>query len=152
MDQDAFRTTFRDMNDRYCLFEKSILSGECACSQANRFCLAEREGVHCKSDGAQRQCEELLELLRHHTRFTLKSSNDTGALPHGKAIRIQIGGLRGLNAAVLGDEALPASKIDDIHGLINRALDSFGRLEDFPFQEIIKQVAAYKGRRRSLRS
>lgn len=149
MDQDAFRTTYRDMNDRLCLFEKTILSGQCACSQSDRFCLAEREGVHCKTDAAQRQCEELLRLLRHHTRFTLKSSNNTGALPHGKAIRIQIGGLRGLHAAVFGDEEASSAKIDDIHGLINRALEAFGRLEDLPFQEIIKQVAAYKGRRRS---
>lgn len=149
MDQDAFRTTYRDMNDRYCLFEKTILTGECACSQADRFCLAEREGVHCKSDAAQRQCEELLRLLRHHTRFTLKSSNDTGALPHGKAIRIQIGGLRGLYAAVHSDEEAASAKIDDIHGLIKHAVKTFERLEDLPFQEIIKQVAAYKGRRRS---
>ena len=150
MDQDAFRTTYRDMNERFCLFEKTILSGECTCSQAERFCLAEREGVHCKSDTAQQQCEELLTLLRQHSRFTLKSSDETGALPHGKAIRIQIGGLRGLHAATQGDYG-ESSKINDIHGLIEKVLEKFGRLEDLPFQVIIKHIAAYKGRRRSRR-
>lgn len=150
MDQDTFRKTYRDMNERFCLFEKTILSGECTCSQAERFCLAEREGVHCKSDTAQQQCEELLTLLRQHARFTLKSSDETGALPHGKAIRIQIGGLRGLHAATQGDYG-ESSKINDIHGLIEKALEKFNRLGDLPFQVIIKHIAAYKGRRRSRR-
>lgn len=148
MDQDAFRTTYRDMNDRFCLYEKAILTGECACQQAERFCLAEREGVHCKSDTAQQRCDDLLKLLRHHARFAVKASSETGALPHGKAIRIQIGGLRGLQAAI-NDNQAEATKIADIHGLIDQAMASFGRLEDLPFQLIIKTIAAYRGRRRS---
>ena len=136
---------------RFCMARTiSVRSSFRWSSQAERFCLAEREGVHCKSDTAQQQCEELLTLLRQHSRFTLKSSDETGALPHGKAIRIQIGGLRGLHAATQGDYG-ESSKINDIHGLIEKVLEKFGRLEDLPFQVIIKHIAAYKGRRRSRR-
>ena len=79
MDQDRFRQTYREMNERACLFEKSILSGRCSCSQSSRFCLAEREGVHCVSDQAQDQCGDLLELLKHHARFALKLNDASTA-------------------------------------------------------------------------
>jgi len=151
MDHDAFRKTYRDMNDRFCLFEKSILSGQCGCALAERFCLAEREGVHCRSDEAQQQCQNLIRLLRQHSRFTLKSSDETGTLPHAKAIRLQVGGLRGLHAS-LHDQQPPASSIKDIHDLINKAAETFNGLDHLPFQEIIKQIAAYKGRSRRSRS
>jgi hypothetical protein len=147
MDQDAYRATYRDMNERYCLFEKGVLAGQCTCPLAERFYLAEREGVHCGSDPAQSQCEEWLKLVRQHARFALKSQDDTSILPHAKAMRMQVGGLRGLYLATCPGQALPAV-IDDIHGLISAAVAQFQTLEEVPFQEVIKQIASYQGRKR----
>jgi len=151
MDQDAFRKFYRDMNERYCLFEKGLLSGQCSCSQASKFYLAEREAVLCSSDAGQSRCETLLSLLRQHTRFTLKSSNQSTILPHAKAMRIQIGGLQGLYRALNSGEEQPAV-VEDIYTLVESAINRFESLDRLPFQEIIKQVAAYKGRRRRSRS
>jgi len=53
MDQDIFRRTYREVNERFCAFEKGVLTNNCECSQAERFCIAEREGVHCRADAAQ---------------------------------------------------------------------------------------------------
>ena len=147
MDQDAYRKTFRDMNDRFCLFEKGILSNQCSCSQAERFYLAEREGVHCLSDQGQQSCGELLALLRHHARFTVKSPSDSSALPHAKLMRLQVGGLHGIWVALQPEDERPGP-IEDIYALVSQALARFGSLERLPFQEIIKQIAAYQGRRR----
>ena len=146
MDQDRFRQTYREMNERACLFEKSILSGRCSCSQSSRFCLAEREGVHCVSDQAQDQCGDLLELLKHHARFALKLNDASTVLSHAKALRLQIGGLNGLFVATTHTSEPPAV-ISDIHGLIGQAIEVFDTLDRLPYSEIIQQVAAYKGRR-----
>jgi hypothetical protein len=150
MDQDAFRSTYREMNERACMFEKSNLSGMCRCSLAERFCLAEREGVHCKSDDAQQQCADLIGLLRQHSRFTLKSSDTGEVLSHNKSMRIQVGGMRGLYLSLNNGEE-PPFQIEDIHGLVEQAMEQFGSLTELPFQEIIKQIAAYKGRGRKSR-
>jgi hypothetical protein len=147
MDNEVFRRTYHSINERFCPYEKSILTNNCKCSLAKRFCIAEREGVNCGSADAQEQCLELLELLRQQARFALKATDERAALPHAKAMRIQVGGLRGLHAAVAPDEPIPA-KIDDINGIVEAAREQFGRLRDLPFQLIIKQIAAYKGRRR----
>jgi hypothetical protein len=146
MDNETFRETYRAINERFCPYEKSILTNNCRCSLSHRFCIAEREGVHCGSDAAQARCLELLDTLRRQARFALKSTDDRAALPHAKAMRIQVGGLRGLHAALAPDEPVPA-KIDDIHGLIEAAIARFGDLASLPFQPVIQQIAAYKGRR-----
>jgi hypothetical protein len=147
MDNEVFRRTYRSINERFCPYEKSILTNQCACSQANRFCIAEREGVHCKSDRAQTQCLELLDILRRQSRFALKSTNERSALPHGKAMRIQVGGLRGLHAALQPGQPVP-QVITDVHGVIEKARKRFGDLDHLPFQIIVQQIAAYVGRKR----
>ncbi len=150
MDQDAFRKTYREVNEVYCAFEKSVLTNECRCSQAERFCIAEREGVHCRSPERQTRCLHWLELLREQARFALRSDEERRLLPHGKAIRLQVGGMRGLQRVLdnTGDERPP---VDDIDGTLSVAESRFGTLEAAPFSEIMRAVAAYEIRRRSRR-
>jgi hypothetical protein len=92
-----------------------------------------------------------LQLLRQHTRFTLKSANPSGALPHAKVMRIQVGGLQGL-ALATGSATGEGSELEDIFALVECAIAQFETLDRLPFQEIIKQVAAYRGRPRRSRS
>ena len=146
MDQDAFRRTSREINERACIFEKSLLAGLCRCGQAERFCLAEREGIHCKSDEAQQHCRELIDLLRTQSRFALKSNQPQALLSHNNALRIQVGGVRGLHTLLYPDIDLPPV-IDDIHGLIQLAIATHQHLDQLPLQPIIQQIAAYTGRK-----
>jgi hypothetical protein len=146
MDQDAFRRTYREINERTCVYEKSLLSRHCGCSQSKKICIAEREGIQCISDEAQTQCNELMESLRKQARFALKSNDDKGTLPHGKAMRLQVGGLRGLFLALHPDTDKLPNCIDDVYGIINRAKETFGGLEKLPYQILIQQVAAYQDR------
>lgn len=146
MDNDAYRSSYREINERICVYEKCLLTRHCGCSQAKKVSIAEREGVQCVSDEAQTQCGELLESLRKQARFALKSSDDKGVLPHGKAMRLQVGGLRGLYMALHPKAEVIPDCIDNVHGLINRAKEAFGGLEHLPYQTLIQQVAAYQGR------
>jgi len=150
MDNEVFRETYQAINERFCPFEKGILTNHCRCSRAQRFCIAEREGVRCASDAAQAQCLELLDHLRRQARFALKTTDGKTALPHAKAMQVQVGGLRGLHAAVWPDAPVPGI-IEDIHGLIEAALERFHALTALPYQPIIRQIAAYQGRKRSHR-
>lgn len=150
MDQDAYHKTYNEINERFCLYEKAILADHCRCVQASRFYLAERVGVHCRMDEGQQRCGAFLKLLRDHARFTLKLTRGNDALPHAKALRLQVGGLKGLHQS-LHQEQLPPDQIDDIFQLLQQAEEIHEQLERLPFQEIIKQVAAFKGRNRRSR-
>ena len=150
MDQDAFRKTYREVNEVYCAFEKSVLTNECGCSQAERFCIAEREGVHCRAEDRQARCLRWLELLREQARFALRADEERRLLPHGKAIRLQVGGIRGLLKVL--DPPDPASKsIDDVDAMLAAAEKKFQDLSNAPFSEIMREVAAYQVRKRSRR-
>jgi hypothetical protein len=147
MDQDAFRQTYREVNEVFCAFEKSLLTNQCRCPKAERFCIAEREGVHCRDESGQARCLAWLELLREQARFALRTDEARRLLPHGKAIRLQVGGMRGL-ADVLGDDQ---AAVDDIDGALHTAEQRFGGLEQVPFDRVMREVAAYQVRRRSRR-
>jgi len=150
MDQDQFRQTYREVNEVYCAFEKSVLTNECGCRCAERFCIAEREGVHCRSEQGQTRCLRWLDLLREQARFALRTEEDRRILPHGKAIRLQVGGMRGL-LGVLGEASNTPTTVEDVDGLLAEAEDRFGALEALPFSEIMREVAAYQVRKRSRR-
>ena len=145
VDNEIFRETYRSINEHCCPYEKSLLTNNCQCSQAERFCIAEREGVSCRSAAAQYRCVLLLEILRTQARFALRTAMPGAALPHARAMRVQVGGLRGLYAVVVPDGPIP-HPIPDVHALVDAAETQYGDLKALPFQPIIQQVAAYRGR------
>lgn len=152
MDQDAFRETYRDVNERACVFERAVLTNQCDCAHAERFCIAEREGVACDSAPGHERCALLLDLMRHQARFALKATTDPAqdAMPYGKAMRVQVGGLRGLHAVAHPDQP-PPDNVPDVDGLIEQALRRFGALDALPFADIMPHIAAYRGRTRARR-
>jgi hypothetical protein len=151
VDQDAYRRTYRKINERACVYEKSLLARLCGCSHSKKVYIAEREGVQCISDEAQEQCAELMVTLRKQARFALKSNDNNGMLPHGKAMRLQVGGLRGLYLALHPEQEAPPNAIDDVYNLIKLARETFNGLDNLPYQILIQQVAAYQGRKRKRR-
>jgi hypothetical protein len=146
MDQDAFRETYREVNENFCAFEKSVLINQCNCSKAERFCIAEREGVHCLSEEGQARCLDALSILRDHATFALRELTE-GKLPHGKAMRVQIGGMRGLNKLLNGND----TQAPDVDAILQAAIQRWGSLEQLPFSEIMPSIAAYKGKTRARR-
>lgn len=150
MDQDAFRETYREVNERFCAFEKSVLTNRCDCARAERFCIAEREGVHCGSQVGQRRCLRFLALVREHAQFALRTHEDKATLPHGKAMRLQVGGMRGVRALLEPDTPSPR-EVPDVDALLASAEQSFGDLERLPFSELMPHIAAYEVRPRRSR-
>jgi len=146
VEEDKFRTTYRSINERRCVFEKAILSRRCACLCATRFYLADREGVACDSAPSHRRCSQLIRLLRENAKFALKVTTIDGELPHAKEIKVQSGGLLGLQHVLRPD--LNAENVIDITGLTTLGERTFGSLEKFPYREIVKTIVAFEGRHR----
>jgi len=150
MDEDEYRSTYQVVNQQRCVFEKALNSRRCFCSRMDRFYLADREGVGCKSEPARQRCGQLLETMRKNARFSLQLTRIAGPLPHNKEIKVQTGGLLGLQAIVkpaLGD----STSVQDIYDLISDAETSYGSLKDFPYTEIVKRIVRFEGRPRRTR-
>ncbi|MCW9023449.1 MAG: hypothetical protein OQK73_02090 [Gammaproteobacteria bacterium] len=146
MEEDQYRKTYGEINQLKCVFEKAINSRQCACSQSQRFNLADREGVACQTPVRHEKCVQLLVLMRSNASFSLQMQKVEGPLPHAREIKVQVGGLQGLQVA-LGQD-VESKAIMDIDGLIQKAESTFGQIENFPYPEIIKSISRYKGRQR----
>jgi hypothetical protein len=68
-------------------------------------------------------------------------------LPHAKEVKVQCGGLLGLQKEVHDDETT-GKGVQNIHGLIREAKEAFGELGGFPYPAIVRTVSEYEGRRR----
>ncbi len=150
MEEDEYRSTYNSVNERRCVLEKALNSRKVTCSHSQRLFLADREAVACNSDAAQQRCIILLGRLRDSARFSLQMTHIGGPLPHNKEIKVQTGGLLGLQAQI-HPELADAEDVADVFGLINEAEIRYGGLADFPYSDIIQHITRFQGRRRSRR-
>jgi hypothetical protein len=142
MDETSYRQILSANIQGACPFEKSLLSNCAACSKAEKRNIAEREVVACNDREALGRCMELRDMLRRNFTFALGRQHIDGPLPHAQEMRMQCGGLRGLQYSL--DES---DEVRDVSTLVAMAQQKFGGLDDFPYSLIVQRAkVAYKGR------
>ncbi|MEO6974952.1 MAG: hypothetical protein ABI144_03620 [Gallionella sp.] len=84
----------------------------------------------------------LRDLLRRNFTFALGKLHIDGPLPHAKEMRMQCGGLKGLQYMLDGNE-----EVSDVAALIGMAQQRYGNLAELPFSLIVQLAKdLYKGR------
>lgn len=151
MEENEYRSTYHKINERRCLFEKTINSRRATCEAGRRFNLADREGVACDSEAGNARCKAFLELLRRNANFALQQPRIAAPLPHAKEIKVQTGGLLGLQR-VLRAETADAERVENIAALLLQARNTYQDYSQLPFTEIIKSIVSFEGRRRRPRN
>ncbi|MCW9046485.1 MAG: hypothetical protein OQK46_00290 [Gammaproteobacteria bacterium] len=143
MDEENYRQIYEQINGAPCVFEKGILSLKCQCAYQHIFRLADRHGVGCTDTVMQLNCKAFLDHLRKQTRFVFKIDID-GPLPHNKEIKVQNGGMLGVQKLLLDDSS--AENVEDIAGLMMKAIEVYGGIEALPYNLIMPSVTNYKTR------
>ena len=108
------------MSELVCPFAKAILSTQCTCEHSTRLLIAEREYAGCDSETAHTNCDFLMEAFKENSRFILKLTSTSEEIPHGKQMRIQIGGLIGLQKLV---QENAGEKVDNVHDCVQKAYE-----------------------------
>ncbi len=149
MEESEYKSTYRQIVSVACRFEKALTNHRAKCSYASHFCLADREGYVCKSEKCAVICGDFLQNMRENSRFTLKLKTVGKALPHNMEIRVQAGGLLGLQQALsaIAEDA----GVEDVRSLISTAIDHYGSLDALPYTDIVQSVAQFQGRKRRQR-
>jgi hypothetical protein len=106
--------------------------------------------VACESDDGNVLCIELLDAMRRNARFTLHITHADGPLPHAKEIRVQIGGLLGLQK-LLHPDRTQADAVYNINGLASEALERYRRIEYLPYDLIVQTIVSFEGRKKRMR-
>jgi hypothetical protein len=92
----------------------------------------------------------LLDNLRRNARFSLHVTHADGPLPHAKEIRVQTGGLLGLQK-LLYPETAGQDKVADICRLTREALVRYGILATLPYERIVQAIVSFQGRVKRVR-
>lgn len=150
MEEDEYRSTYHEINERRCIFEKSINSRRSTCEHGRRFNLADREGVACSSEAGNARCQVFLDLMRKNASFALQQLSIDGPLPHAKEVKVQTGGLLGLQAQ-LSPEKEGAGRIENIAAILREAMDRYGDFEHLPYTELVKTIVRFEGRNKRRR-
>ncbi len=152
MEEDIYRDTYRQVNHQRCVFEKMVLLRYGKCEHNQKILLAEREAMACKHKPAQEQCQLLLDRMRQNARFSLQLTQANQPLPHAKEVKVQVGGLFGLQqylahadpsqTEILTDDKLKfdnenSQPIPNIYAILQAALNEFEEIEKFPYNEMV---------------
>lgn len=141
MDESAYRQKFAEVVENPCAFEKALLAGCAACDRVRRLQIAEREVLGCRDAASQARCVELHGQLRRSFSFALGMPHDA-VLPHAQEMRVQCGGLMGLQQVLSGDPA-----VANVDALLAQSLRRWGDLDEIPYSEVVHEAAlCYKGR------
>jgi hypothetical protein len=143
MEESEFKKTFRSVNDAPCVFAKAILRRCCACSRSQKLFIAEREAVACKSPGGRQRCEEVLEVLRGKAAFALKLQQIDAPLPHAKELKVQCGGMLGVQESLTRESA---EIVSDIHQLLENAFIEYGSADTLPYSEVVRAITSFQPR------
>jgi hypothetical protein len=142
MDEMAFQAARQALTPSACVFAKAVLAGCGQCVLARRTAMAEREVITCGSEIAHINCNTLNNLFRERALFALRLPRHGEPIAHAKAMKLQCGGLRGLQHAL-------ESPVADVHGLVQLAMRDGGSLLDLPWDQIVASISAWELRRRS---
>ena len=148
MEEDEFQDKLKDMNNLKCRHSKVIFSRNGECTHAKKFLIAEREGINCESAAGEKLCAAWVKHLKSNCLFALNITDTEAELPHGKAIKLQTGGLIGLTKN-LNPGSTTALPIPNIFTLLEQSIKHFGRIEDIPLENIITSISAFQARKRS---
>jgi hypothetical protein len=142
MEENTYRQVLSASIARPCPFGKSILTSRVSCTLAEKHNVAEREVVACSDEASLELCVELHEALRHNFAFALHRRDTVEPLTHAQEMRVQCGGLKGLQYAL--DES---DEVHDVAGLVALAIQKYGELAYLPYSQIVKNAnIVYKGR------
>jgi hypothetical protein len=133
--------------DLGCAFKAALMIGGFGCRNAMPVTRREGPDVVCHSEDARRRCSELLTHLKAAALPAFGVADDLLSMPHGVMVKIQCGGLLGLNRLLIPGSPVGAS-IEDVAALVDRALDSHGDVGKLPYESLVQDMVSHKLRRR----
>lgn len=159
MNEDEYRSIYQDVNKQRCVFEKVTLLGFAGCVYSKKLLLAEREAMACTSKEAQPICLSLLNTMRNNARFALQVTKANEPLPHSKELKVQAGGLFGLQQYLIQKDTAEIEQLNEdqfrfdnpsnnpiknIHQTVAEAIKEFGEIKHFPYTQMVKAVLHFE--------
>lgn len=132
------------IEDVLCPFSKPIIGNWCRCPHAKVYERCSGKLVCMRAAELRSACMSLVDLLKTNARFVLGMSDNETELSHAQLMKIRCGGLLGMQRVLDPGNAKPPVVREIIAAVEMR----YGDVENFPFNDIVKEIQAFSHRKR----
>lgn len=153
MDDEQYRQARAAIEKPRCPYEKAIQHGYFRCRWAQSVALGERESLHCSQPVAHADCETFYSMALKQSGFALGTARMPVHLSFNQAMKVQIGGLRGVielaGKPLIDPGPQRATELQDISAELAQLKARVGdRFEHLDFSEIMPQISGFSARKR----
>lgn len=135
------------MEEYKCAFSNTLVTNQFGCEKGEPVARRSGPDIACTSGEAHQRCERLFQRLKEAALPAFGVEDDLLTMPHSVLVKIQHGGLLGLQRLIDNGTA-EAGEIKNIDGLVGRAVEKLGNLDTIPCQAFVEDMASYKLKRR----
>ncbi len=137
------------MTQRKCPFAAPLTKGRAACRNAQEVVRRGGSEYDCRSAAHHPLCSRVFDGLKVQALPAFGVEDDPAAMPHSVLVKIQSGGLLGLQRLLEGNAR--SERIEDAAGLIDRAIGQYGSPQAIPYEETEPDMLNFKLERRARR-
>lgn len=135
------------MEQLRCFFSAPLVSRQFGCTCAKEVVRRGGAEIDCSEAPAHARCEQLFQHMRAAALPAFGVEDDLLSMPHSVQVKIQYGGLLGLQRMLSGATPAP-ERVDDIHALVQQAQARFGGAGAIPCDALVAEITAFKPRSR----
>jgi len=128
-----------------CAFNSTLLSEQFGCAHALAVVRRGGPDVACHSEPAHTRCEQVFQHLKQAALPAFGVEDDLLSMPHSVLVKIQFGGLLGLQRQV---EPSAGAEVKDIDALLARTQEKYPDLAALEYSALAAGITAYQLKRR----
>ncbi len=135
------------MEQHKCLFSAPLISHQFGCVYAKEVIHRGGAEIACTDIAAHARCGQLFQHMKAAALPAFGVEDDLLSMPHSVLVKIQYGGLLGLQRLLSGATAAP-ERVENIDALVAGAQVRFGVVGAVPCAQFVADITAFKPRPR----
>jgi len=133
------------MTEHKCPFNAPLVTRQFGCVSSQEVIHRGGTEINCTDAAAHARCDRLFQRMKAVALPAFGVEDDLLSMPHSVLVKIQHGGLLGLQR-LLRAEPQVAERVEDVRALIAEAAQRFG--DDVPCAPLVEDITAFKPRAR----
>ena len=133
------------MPEHRCPFSAPLITRQFACALAQEVIHRGGTEINCTDAAAHARCERLFQQLKQAALPAFGVEDDLLSMPHSVQVKIQYGGLLGLQR-LLRAETQVGERIEDVQALVAEAAQYFN--DEIPCAQLVDDITAFRPRAR----
>lgn len=135
------------METHKCPFSAPLVTHQFGCARAREVVRRGGAEIDCTDADAADRCAQLFQRLKAEALPAFGVEDDLLSMPHSVLVKIQYGGLLGLQRVLTGTS--PADgRVADVSALVRDAFARYGQSDAIPCGQFVTDMTAFKPRTR----